>query len=104
MPSAGRQVVRRRADRNRLDDGVCVGIDHRDGVVVVVGDIGPAAAAPVTATSTGLVPTVMVVCGALATVTLTGAPEVVVLPAASRARAVSVWVPLVTVVVSHDTL
>ena len=39
----------------------------------------------------------------LATVTVTGA-EVVVLPAASRATAVSVWVPLVTVVVFHDTL
>ena len=40
---------------------------------------------------------------ALATVTFT-ADEVVVLPAASRATAVSVWVPLATVVVFHDTL
>ena len=39
----------------------------------------------------------------LSTVTVTGA-EVVVLPAASRATAVSVWVPLATVVVFHDTL
>ena len=38
----------------------------------------------------------------LSTVTLTAA-EVVVLPAASRARAVSVWAPLVAVVVFHDT-
>ena len=40
---------------------------------------------------------------ALATVTVTGA-DVVVLPVVSRASAVSVWVPLVTVVVFHDTL
>ena len=40
---------------------------------------------------------------ALATVTVTGA-EVVVLPAASRARAVSVWVPFVAVVVFHVRL
>ena len=38
----------------------------------------------------------------VSTVTLT--VEVLVLPAASRASAVSVWVPLATVVVFHDTL
>ena len=46
--------------------------------------------------------TVGAVMSGLSTVTVT--VEVVVLPAASRARAVSVWVPLVTVVVFHDTL
>ena len=39
----------------------------------------------------------------LATVTLTGA-EVVMLPAASRARTVRVWVPLAAVVVFQDVL
>ena len=39
----------------------------------------------------------------LVTVTVT-AVEVAMLPAASRATAVSVWVPLVAVVVFHDTL
>ena len=37
------------------------------------------------------------------TVTVTAA-DVVVLPAASRATAVSVWLPFVAVVVFHDTL
>ena len=40
---------------------------------------------------------------ALATVTVTGA-EVAVLPTASRASALSVYVPLATVVVFHATL
>ena len=47
--------------------------------------------------------TVGAVVSALLTVTVTAA-EVVVLPAASRATAVSVWGPLAAVVVSHDTL
>ena len=46
--------------------------------------------------------TVGAVVSGLSTVTVT-VVEVVMLPAASRATAVSLWVPLVTVVVFHDT-
>ena len=45
----------------------------------------------------------MVSGAALVTVTVTAGLEVVVLPAASRATAVTVWVPLATVVEFHDT-
>ena len=47
--------------------------------------------------------TVGAVVSGLLTVTVT-VDEVVALPAASRARAASVWLPLLTVVVFHDTL
>src|SRR5439155_9674857 len=47
-----------------------------------------------------VIETVGGVVSALLTVTVTAA-EVVVLPAASRATAVSVWLPVVAVVVSH---
>ena len=56
-----------------------------------------------TLVSTAVVPTSVVPGGGplLATVTVTGL-DVALLPAASRATAVSVWVPLVAVVVVHD--